>query len=229
MVESTVLIIDDDPDIVKVLEGHLNQHGYRVFVANNGLEGWAILQQEQIDLGLVDLIMPVMDGMTLIKKCQYAKIQTPLVVLTGHGTIETTVQAVQMGVLDVIQKPIVNYTEFITNIAKAISPSDEWAYRLNTFFEQHYLDKSLCVDDMLTHFHYSKSHLSSLLKKHLRMTFIEKLHELRLTRAQQLMRDTGLTLSEISDQCGFGSLSYFSRIFNQKFGCSPRKWRNREQ
>jgi DNA-binding NtrC family response regulator len=99
-----ILIADDEENIRKVLKGLLAKNGYTsVLQASDGLKALEIFQDENIDLIISDVNMPVMDGLELFSKVKDSGV--PFIVLTAYGTIETAVNAVKSGVYDFLPKP----------------------------------------------------------------------------------------------------------------------------
>jgi CheY-like chemotaxis protein len=104
-----VLLIDDDESIRMLLSLILERAGYEVFNAENGVEGLKVLESEPVDVILLDLMMPVMDGLRFLEEARgKSAIDTPILVLSGSinthaGSIEDIVEA---GATDVACKPI---------------------------------------------------------------------------------------------------------------------------
>jgi two-component system response regulator HydG len=103
--DATILVVDDEPELSRALSKLLTRNGYHVLTAGNGEEGLAILRREEIHLVLSDLQMPRMGGMDLLKAAQVVAPDTEFVIITGHGTIETAVDAIRTGAYDFIEKP----------------------------------------------------------------------------------------------------------------------------
>ena len=103
--EATILVVDDEPELSRALSKLLLRNGYHVLTACNGEEGLAILRREEVHLVLSDLQMPKMGGLDLLKAAQVIAPHTEFVIITGHGTIETAVDAMRTGAYDFIEKP----------------------------------------------------------------------------------------------------------------------------
>ncbi len=103
--DATILVVDDEPELSRALSKLLGRNGYHVLTALNGEEGLALLRQQEIHLVLSDLQMPKMGGLDLLKAAQVVSPQTEFVIITGHGTIETAVDAMKSGAYDFIEKP----------------------------------------------------------------------------------------------------------------------------
>ena len=101
----TILIVDDEKNIRATLARGLRLEGYRTAEAGHGGEALPLLEDGGIDLALVDVQMPEMDGLELLEAMRARGIGVPAIVLTAHGTIEKAVRAVKLGAFDFIEKP----------------------------------------------------------------------------------------------------------------------------
>lgn len=102
---ATILIIDDERPIRSSLRDILEYEDYKVLDADNGFDGLNILKKEKIDLVLCDIKMNKMDGMEVLTEAQ-SICDTPFIMISGHGTIETAVEAARKGAFDFLEKPL---------------------------------------------------------------------------------------------------------------------------
>lgn len=100
-----ILIIDDERAIRKTLSEILSFEGYKVTEAEDGEKGWEIFNQKNFDVVLCDIKMPKMDGIEFLTKAEESNKDTPIIMISGHGNIETAVDAVKKGAFDYISKP----------------------------------------------------------------------------------------------------------------------------
>jgi PAS domain S-box-containing protein len=100
------LLIDDEPDILRVLSISLKADGYDVVSAQNGPEGIAAFEKEKPDIVITDIKMPGMDGIEVLKKIKGLNADTEVIIITGHGDIENAIEALKHGASDYINKPI---------------------------------------------------------------------------------------------------------------------------
>jgi two-component system response regulator HydG len=102
----TILIVEDDVEnraaMVKVLEGA----GYKTLETDNGQQALDILQEEDVDILVTDLRLPVMDGVELLKRAKASAQEVEVIMITGHGTVEIAVEAIKEGAYDFITKPV---------------------------------------------------------------------------------------------------------------------------
>jgi two-component system nitrogen regulation response regulator NtrX len=102
-----ILVVDDEVGIRELLSEILKDEGYRVKLAANALEARALRQVERPDLVLLDIWMPEMDGITLLKEWGSAgQLNMPVVMMSGHATVDTAVEATRIGAFDFLEKPI---------------------------------------------------------------------------------------------------------------------------
>jgi two-component system nitrogen regulation response regulator NtrX len=101
----TVLVIDDEQAIRKSLREILSFEGIQVEEAADGMEGIKKIESQNFDCILCDIKMPKMDGLEVLEKAKQIKPDIPFIVISGHGTIETAVDAVKKGAYDYISKP----------------------------------------------------------------------------------------------------------------------------
>jgi two-component system, NtrC family, nitrogen regulation response regulator NtrX len=102
----TILIVDDETSILKTLSGILSDEGFETITASNGYEALKILDAESPDLVLLDIWMPGMDGIDTLKEIRKIHPTLQVIMITGHGTVETAVTATKIGAFDFIEKPI---------------------------------------------------------------------------------------------------------------------------
>ncbi len=101
-----ILIVDDEPAIQAALRGVLEDEGYRVSTVGSGPECLRFLAEELPDLVFLDIWMPKMDGLEVLAEIKRARPEATVVMISGHGTIETAVKATRLGAYDFIEKPL---------------------------------------------------------------------------------------------------------------------------
>ena len=106
MIFPTILIVDDEPAIRKSLTGLLTDEGYEVVSADNGYEALKLIDEDPPDLVLLDIWLPGMDGIETLKEIKQNHPYLPVVMITGHGSIETAVIATKFGAFDFLEKPL---------------------------------------------------------------------------------------------------------------------------
>ena len=106
MSKGCVLVVDDEADNRRILEYMLQRDGYAVRCASSGRQALKIYAEHPIDLALLDLSMPEMDGITLLKRLHQEDPSLQAIVVTAHGSVERAVEAMKAGALDFLTKPV---------------------------------------------------------------------------------------------------------------------------
>ena len=101
-----ILVVDDEPDIRELIKDILEDEGYQVKLAGNGEEARVALASQNPSLILLDIWMPDIDGISLLKEFKQQDSELTIVMMSGHGTIETAVEATRLGASDFIEKPL---------------------------------------------------------------------------------------------------------------------------
>ena len=99
-----ILVIDDEPGIRELLDTLLRRKGYDVVLADSGLKGLALLRQEHPDVVVLDLKMPEMPGLAVLRQIRSLDPKKPVIILTGAGTAEAERQVRALGVTEYVEK-----------------------------------------------------------------------------------------------------------------------------
>jgi DNA-binding NtrC family response regulator len=107
MTTKNILVVDDEAGIRELLSEILFDEGYEVQLAENAEQARQLIEKHQPDIVLLDIWMPDTDGMTLLKEwVEQGKLTMPVIMMSGHGTIETALEAIRIGATDFLEKPI---------------------------------------------------------------------------------------------------------------------------
>jgi PAS domain S-box-containing protein len=101
-----ILLIDDEPDIVRVLARSLKADGYDVYSAASGAEGLSEFDRARSQIVITDIKMPGMDGIEVLKQVKHREPDTEVIIITGHGDINNAIEALHFGASDFINKPV---------------------------------------------------------------------------------------------------------------------------
>jgi two-component system nitrogen regulation response regulator NtrX len=118
--KDVILVVDDEESICQSLKAILSDEGYQVLVAGSGEEAVKIVEEEMPQLVLLDVWLPGMDGLETLKAIKGINPQMMVIIMSGHGTIETAVRATKLGAFDFIEKPL-SLDKIIILVNNAIS------------------------------------------------------------------------------------------------------------
>lgn len=119
MGKNRILIVDDEKDLVDLLVLRLRRKGYEVDFALNAEDAVPLIHEHYYDLAIYDIRLPKMNGIALLKETKKIQSEIQVIMLTGHGTIETAIEAIRQGAFDYITKPY-NLSELEMALEKAI-------------------------------------------------------------------------------------------------------------
>lgn len=120
MSHAQILVVDDEPDIRQLVQEILEDEGFSVQVAKDGESARQAFARKKPDLVLLDIWMPDIDGISLLKEWSSAgSLESQVVIMSGHGTLETAVEATRLGAFDFIQKPL-SLAKLLATVRKAL-------------------------------------------------------------------------------------------------------------
>lgn len=232
----TILVVDDEPNTLemhaRIVQSHLSSN--RVMKAANGNKALEILGKETIDLVLLDLQMPELDGFEVLENMRRDDRlrEIPVIVVTGRILDEADMARLNQGVTAVLEKGLFSLDETVAHIDLAL----ERKHRLSTeaqrlvrkamaYIHEHY-SKVISRKEIAQHVSISEDHLTFCFRQELGTTPIKYLQRYRLNQSRRLLLESNKTVTEIALMVGFSDAGYFSRLFHREVGVSPDKFRN---
>jgi YesN/AraC family two-component response regulator len=224
-----ILIADDDQGLCDLFRAAILRFepSWAVEVAGDGREALGLLCKGHFDVAVLDVRMPYLDGLEVLKEAKKRDIQTDVIILTGYGDVEKSVQAMKEGARDFLQKPI-RPEELVAVIRKLIEshhPLHVRAEWLDNYLRECALDPSLKIGDLCQHFNIVRSYVSTLFREHLHMSFEKRRAYHRVQMAKRLLESTDAPLKAIATQCGFRNRSRLTEAFRKQEGISPTHYR----
>lgn len=130
MVESeniyTILVVDDEEEILRTLKSYLGLCGFEVIVASSGAEAMNVINSQKVHIVLTDISMPGMDGLELLKKIRDLDFSIQVIMMTGFSTFNTTLLALESGAADYILKPFEDLDEIDRMIKISVERLQRW-------------------------------------------------------------------------------------------------------
>lgn len=245
-----VLVVEDNKDVSLFIKSLL-ENQYQVVTARNGQEGYELAKQYIPDILITDLMMPIKDGYQLSKEIKETPLlnHIPIIMLTAKVSEQDRLEGLRCGIEAYIQKPfrteelllrIENILEnrkilkdkYLAMLESSSSPDS----RLNTDENLKFLQKIMDIinSEMSTpgfsptfiadKMAISTSQLNRKLNQIAGVSTSSYILQIKLVKAKKMLHDPLISLSEVSDVCGFYDLSYFSRTFKKEFGITPSQY-----
>lgn len=248
-----VLVVDDNEEILDFISDDLSEK-FHILIAQNGLEGLAILEKEIVHLVISDVMMPAMDGFQFCEsiKSSVEFSHIPVILLTAKNTMQAKIQGLELGADVYIEKPFspeflqVQASSLIANRNKikayfssspllhlksiAYSKADEqFLERIQTVIDKNINNPDLDVEHLAENMNMSRPTLYRKIKSISNLTPNELINVSRLKRAAELLSEGVLKVYEISEMVGYSSQTHFGRVFSRQFGMSPTEYVNSRQ
>ena len=246
--EKCVLIVEDNQEILNYLTEELELR-YRVLNAGNGKEALEIMKEQQVDLVLTDVMMPVMDGLQLCKRIKQniCTCHIPVLILSAKSDLKEQLDGLQLGADDYIPKPfslmivmakIKNIFRIRHNIIEhysqsqeiepeqlSINPLDEkFLKKAIEVVEEHLDNYEFTIDDFAREMFMSRSNLHLKMKALTGGATSDFIRKIRFNKACSLLKEERYSVAEISMMVGFNTPSYFTTSFKKHFGCLPSEY-----
>jgi YesN/AraC family two-component response regulator len=242
--KKNILLVDDERWVRTALKWTINKLQLPLQVIHeceNGLEALDWIKQNEVDLVLTDIRMPIMDGLSLVKELSQLKKKQDIIVISVHDEFQFVQQAIRTGVTDYLLKPV-EETELKECLEKWLNMKSKEEINRNTEKNEdetlpfstiekvlQYLEKTpldqITLKDAADCVHMNPSYLSQLFKQQLNKKFVDYITELRIQESKRLLINTSLRMSEIAERVGYSDLAYFSNNFKRITGLSPSEFR----
>jgi len=246
--KENILIVEDNTDIRQYLCEELG-NSYHILTAENGEEALSIVKEQEIDLILTDVMMPVMDGLQLCKqiKQNLRTCHIPIIILSAKTDLKEQLEGLQVGADDYIPKPfsmavivakirnlfrtryraIEHYSNSLEVEPEkvALNPLDEELLKRAIEIVERNIDNvEFSTDEFAREMCMSRSNLHIKMKALTGEPTNDFIRKVRFNRACKLLKEGRYTVAEISGMVGFNTPSYFATSFKKYFGCLPSEY-----
>lgn len=241
-----VMIVEDDKtnqrfyEKLKVWE----EEGFVIAgQASHGKEALALMEQNEYDFYLVDVMMPVMNGLEFLQELKNRGVDAPKIIASNYNEFEYVRQGMKLGAMDYLLKPITEDAlreclqsvreelwesrdgKIMEQIFKACGADTESGFtkKLMAYFAEHTRDLNL--KDISDEFLLSKDYFGKLFKRQMNENFNQFVLKYKMEYACYLLKDTDDRIYEISDALGYKTTDYFSKLFKEYTGQTPAGYR----
>lgn len=243
-----VLLVEDHEDIRRYIRGMLTSH-YHVLESRNGSEGLSIAVERLPDLIISDIMMPVMNGIDLVCKLKRddRTNHIPVILLTARATLNHQVEGLETGADDYLTKPfnmnllmakIKNHLAIREKLKEKYSrtvslqptnevlqdPDERFLQRLMRIMEDNLENSDFNVSRLVKEIGMSRPVLFRKTKMLTGLSVIDLIRNVRLKKAEMLLRQRKLSISEVAFTVGFSDPKYFSKSFRSQYGKSPSQY-----
>lgn len=228
-----ILVVDDEARIrenfIKRLS-HLPVKFDNYYQGKDGIEALQICQTKQIDIALIDINMPFLNGLELIKKLHSQNLSLNIVIISGYDNFTYAQEAIKYGVKAYLLKPVKRqeFEDTICYLYETMqsTPHQCLADQLMSSLKKQISNPKFTLSDLAEEMSLSNGHLSKLISHETGESFAELLTRLRIEQAKSLLRSLpyGTKMYEIAEMVGFNNQYYFSSVFKKQTGYSPKEF-----
>lgn len=236
-----ILIVDDElPAVQGILQiMDWKQLGIEnAYVAYSLREAMEQFSQHYIELLLTDIEMQGGTGFDLIRWCNARNMRYVSIILSGFPNFHYAQRAITLGVFEYLLKPVNNsmlegtlqraiqhlHQQRETPAQRPVTSTESLIEQVQFYIFDH-ISQEISRDDIAAYVNLSPRYLSTVFKRETNFTLSDYIRNERIAFAKRLLKQTNLPISIISENVGYDSLSYFSSVFRQIVGCSPREYR----
>ena len=197
-------------------------------IANEGRSALDALKSGEYAVALIDASIPGVSAIDILRRANALKLRTRFILLMGRGTVEMFRDAYEAGAREFLEKPVV--AAKLVSKVRSVSQSgtgaaNVWADRLERYLGDHAQQRRLRLSHVCEHFGISRGYATRLFRECHGTTFSHGLALYRIAQAKFLLDTSELSISEISEDCGFTSPAHLSRTFRQIEGRTAREYR----
>ncbi|RHA14020.1 response regulator [Megasphaera sp. AM44-1BH] len=215
------IIVDDEPAVAAIIKHFIEKDCMPVtidYIANNGKQALNYIRRHNPQLVFLDIQMPIMNGFEVMKEAP----DTRYVIITAIESFSYAQQALRLGARDILLKPI-DHKQLTQAIIRAVG----WKFTdngtINTLLEyinEHYAEK-IELNKLSEIVYATPSHIARLFKKHMGMSIITYVHQVRIERAVQLLDSGTCSIKMAAEMTGYESLNNFYKYFKLHMHMTP--------
>ena len=234
-----VLLVDDEIIIREGFKRLFDWEGHDCEVvgeAADGMEALTKIDSLQPDIAIMDINIPIMNGLKVIQMSRLKHPDTAFVIVSGYDDFSYCREALRLQITDYILKPV-NYEEFgtcIDNLKIALFqrrtsrqdvPQEERTIHGITRYLQEHLAEEISLSVLADQFHLSAQYISQLFKSEIGVNFLAYLTSIRMEQAKKLLLTTPLSIAEVSERSGYADYRVFTKVFKKTEGVTPSQYR----
>ena len=236
------LIIDDEKHVregIKILANWKDYNINDIFEANDGEEAIVLIERWKPEIIFTDMKMPKVDGISLLKRLNEAKVTSIVIVVSGYGDYEYMRSAIHYNSFDYILKPIdpeiLNETiERAVQKWKDVNKNETLIENKDTkkslanvakYIRENY-EEDITLQHIADKFFLSREHLSRKFKQEFGQTITDYVTEVRVNKAKELLSKSTYKIYEVAYLVGYQDEKYFSKVFKKMVNVTPNEFRN---
>ena len=236
-----VLLVDDE---IMIREGFKRLFDWEahdcevVGEAADGMEAIAQIDTLRPDIVIIDINIPIMNGLKVIQLSRIKHPDTAFIIVSGYDDFSYCREALRLQITDYILKPV-NYEEFgscidnlkislfehrVSDTAEPEKQEERTIAGITRYLQEH-LSEEMSLSVLAEEFHLNPQYISQLFRNEIGVNFLAYLTSIRMEKARKLLLSTSLSVTEVADQSGYGDYRVFTKVFKKSEGVTPSQYR----
>lgn len=234
-----VLLVDDEIMIREGFKKLFDWEAHECVIvgeAADGMEAITKIDEEQPDIVIMDINIPIINGLKVIQLSRVKYPSMAFVIVSGYDDFSYCREALRLQITDYILKPV-NYEEFGSYIdrlkislynnevkEKPVVKKERVITGITKYMQEH-LSEDVSLHILSEEFHLNSQYISQLFKNEIEVNFLTYLTNIRMEHAKKLLLSTSLSIAEVSEQSGYGDYRVFTKVFKKSEGITPSQYR----
>ena len=234
-----VLLVDDEIMIREGFKKLFDWEAHECVVvgeAADGMEAITKIDEEQPDIVIMDINIPIINGLKVIQLSRVKYPSMAFVIVSGYDDFSYCREALRLQITDYILKPV-NYEKFGSCIdqlkislynnevkEKPVVKKERVITGITKYMQEH-LSEDVSLHILSEEFHLNSQYISQLFKNEIGLNFLTYLTNIRMEHAKKLLLSTSLSIAEVSEQSGYGDYRVFTKVFKKSEGITPSQYR----
>jgi len=194
-----------------------------------GDESLDMITKLKPDIVFIDINMPVLSGLEVMEKVRMSENSSAVdfVVITGYSYFQYAQLSLRLGAKDILLKPV-EPEQFVETMERVLGYrySDNQIFNKIVEYINYNYQENIELKECAEKYHTSPNYIARMFKKYYGISFITYLNSLRIKKAQELLRNTDLSIKEIAYKVGYNNLNYFYKIFKRNMEATPKDFKN---
>lgn len=218
------VICDDEKAALNIIRHFIEAEKLPVQIvgtAEDGRDAWNLIQCEKPDLVFMDIHMPHMNGFEIIQKIKGSKV----IIITAYDSFEYAQKALRLGACDILSKPI-EFEQLKQAIVRAVGwnfTGNDMVDTILAYIYENY-NRKIELETLANLTYCTESHMARVFKKHVGMSIISFMHQVRIEKSVRLLEEEHLSVKEAAEAVGYQNLNHFYKYFNLHMGTPPASY-----
>jgi two-component system, response regulator YesN len=224
------IIADDEELSIELIRYLIKRYDLPINIIGQALSGdeaLKMINELKPDIVFLDIRMPVLSGLEVMEKAKtFQDNAIDYIIITAYSYFEYAQTSLRLGAKDILLKPI-EPEQFAETMERVLGYkySDNQLFNSIVEYINNNYQEDIELKECAEKYHTNPSYVSRMFKKYYNVSFITYVNNIRIKKAQELLRDTELSIKEVAYKVGYNNLNYFYKVFKKNIGVTPNMYK----